>query len=264
MTGGKNSTARNCWDVWQAIRNHPLLYLRLGLEKFVTTIGQPPYRLGSDLKGNHHLLAADPLRTDSLLPPPGETVLKLPRLATGAARIALRAVFSVGQIIYPIAIFFVLTAYGALIVGGSRLQNPRLWHLLAGALLLGMIYVTYIPQGRLLTWVVRGVCALLLLLQIVVVGRNSESRIDRQPKSRDSIVFTFLALMFFVSLWLSWQMEVKNTRNVLPYLPFLSGMLAIALRYWLNAATRCFDRKRMSSLESAWAALARHSGGLAR
>jgi hypothetical protein len=34
----------------QAIRNDPLLYLRLGFDKFVTTIGQPPYRLGSDLK----------------------------------------------------------------------------------------------------------------------------------------------------------------------------------------------------------------------
>jgi hypothetical protein len=176
------------------------------------------------------------------LPPLGEAVLKLPGLATVAVRIALGAVFSVGQIIYPIAIFFVLTTYGVLIVRGLRLKYPKLWHLFVGVLFLGMIYVTYIPQGRLLTWAVRGTCALLLLLQIVIAGHNRKTLIDRRPQSRDDILFTFLALMFFGSLWLSWQMEVKNTRNVLPYLPFLSVMLAIALRYWLNAATRRMDR----------------------
>src|SRR6202142_1749808 len=36
----------------EAIRNHPFMYLRLGLTKFLTTIGQPPYRLGSDVRGN--------------------------------------------------------------------------------------------------------------------------------------------------------------------------------------------------------------------
>ena len=32
--------------------------------------------------------------------------------------------------------------------------------------------------------------------------------------------YSFLAFMFFGSLWLSWQVETNNTRNVLPYLPF--------------------------------------------
>lgn len=237
----------------QAIRNHPFLYLRLGLTKFVTTIGQPPYRLGSDVRGNIHLLAADPLKTDSLLPPLSESVLELPTRATKAAGNAIAAVFSFGQILYPIAVFFVLATYSALIVRRARLfpirherrghdagamKYARLWHLLAGILLLGMIYVTSIPQERLLTWVVRGLCALVLLLQVVIIGGGSKARVDEQPfkHTQDGIAYTFLALMFFGSLWLSWQGEAKNTRNLLPYLPFLSVMLAIALPYWFNAA----------------------------
>jgi hypothetical protein len=229
------------------------LYLRLGLTKFVTTIGQPPYRLGADIRGNHQLLAADPLKTDSLLPPLGESVLKLPALATTAAGNAITAVFSLGQIVYPIVIFFVFTTYSALIVRRARLfPNRHEWqgrgagamkyaglrHLLAGILLLGMIYVTNISQGRLMTWVVRGLCALVLLPQLVIIGGGNKARVDEKPfkHARDGIAYTFVAFMFFGSLWLSWQGETKNTRNVLPYLPFLSVMLAIALSYWFNAA----------------------------
>jgi hypothetical protein len=229
----------------QAIRNHPLLYLRLGLTKFVTGICQPPYRLGSDLKGNHHLLAADPLKAGALLPPPGEEVLKLPTQPMQWAQNALGAVFSIGQILYPIAVFLVLSSYSALIVqgvavapiqGGDRagmMKHAAWWHLIAGVLFLGMIYSTVIPRP--LAWLVRGLCALVLLWQALIIGRESRiGRADDQPfnAARNGIVYTFLAAMFFGSLWLSWQSEVKNTRNVLPYLPFLSVMLAIALSYW--------------------------------
>jgi hypothetical protein len=227
----------------QAIRNHPFLYLRLGLTKFVTTIGQPPYRLGSDLKGNHHLLAADPLKTDSLLPPLGEFALKFPAFAAKAAGNAITAVFSLGQILYPIVVFFVLASYSAFIVrrdrrGAGAMEYAGLWQLSAGILFLGMIYVTNIPQGRLLIWVVRGLCALLLLVQVAIIGGGRKARVDEQPfmHTRNGIAYTFMGLMLFGSLWLSWQTETKNTRNVLPYLPFLSAMLAIALRYWFDAA----------------------------
>jgi hypothetical protein len=227
----------------QAIRSRPFLYLRLGLTKFVTTIGQPPYRLGSDLKGNHHLLAADPLHADSLLPPLGESVLQLSGFASTAAGNAIADVFSLGQILYPIVIFFVLTTCSAFIVRRERraagaLKYAGWWHLSAGILLLGMIYVTAIPQGRLLIWAVRGLCALVLLLQIAIIGGGRKARLDVQPltHTRDCVAYAFLALMLFGSLWLSWQTETKNTRNVLPYLPFLSAMFAIALRYWCGAA----------------------------
>ncbi|MGO9329826.1 MAG: hypothetical protein ACLPX1_04870 [Steroidobacteraceae bacterium] len=237
----------------QSIRSHPFLYLRLGLTKFFTTIGQPPRRLGSDVRGSHHLLATDPLRTDSLLPPLGETVFKLPAFSMIAARHAIAAMFSLGRIIYPIAVFFVLTTYSVLAVRGARLspiphkrwgrgagaiKYPQSWHVLAGILLLGMIYVTNISQDRLLIWVVRGLCALVLLLQVMIIGGCGMASAGQQPSrdTPDGITYSFLAFMFFGSLWLSWQVETNNTRNVLPYLPFLSVMLAMALRYWLGAA----------------------------
>ena len=244
----------------QAISGHPVQYLRLGLTKLVTGICQPPYRLGSDLKGNHHLLAADPLKADALLPPPGEAMLKLPRQAMRWAQNALGAVFSVGQILYPIAVFLVLSSYSALIVqgvpvvapiqGGDRagmMKHAARWHLMAGVLFLGMIYSTVIPHGRPLAWLVRGLCAFVLLWQALIIDR--ESRIGRtgdQPfkAARNGIAYTFLAAMFFGSLWLSWQSEVKNTRVVLPYLPFLSVMLAIALSYWCDAAEKCSSERR--------------------
>ncbi len=252
----------------QSIRSHPFLYLRLGLCKFFTTIGQPPYRLGSDVRGNHHLLATDPLRTDSLLPPLGESMFKLPALAIIGARHAIAAMFSLAQIVYPIAVYFVLTTYSALVVRGARLspvphkrwgrsagamKYPRSWHVLAGILLLGMIYVTNISQDRPLIWVVRGLCALVLLLQVVIIGSRGMAGADQQPSrhTRDGITYSFLAFMFFGSLWLSWQVETNNTRNVLPYLPFLSAMLAMALRYWLGAAgkhrssSRAFSQARL-------------------
>ncbi len=237
----------------QAIRSHPFLYLRLGLTKFLTTVGQPPYRLGSDVRGNHHLLATDPLKTDSLLPPLGASVIELPAPTIIAARNAITAVFSLSQIIYPIAVFFVLTTYSALIVGGVHLspirhqrwgrdagamKHARSWHVLAGILLLGMIYVTNISHDRLLIWMVRGLCALALLLQAVIIGGGCTARADQHPSTHapDGIVYSFLAFMFCGSLWLSWQVETNNTRNVLPYMPFLSVMLAMALPYWFNAA----------------------------
>ena len=38
--------------------------------------------------------------------------------------------------------------------------------------------------------------------------------------------------MFFGSLWFSWQIEMPNSRNTLPYLPFWAVMLATAGAYW--------------------------------
>ena len=101
-----------------------------------------------------------------------------------------------------------------------------------------MIYVTNISQDRLLIWVVRGLCALVLLLQVMIIGGCGMASAGQQPSrdTPDGITYSFLAFMFFGSLWLSWQVETNNTRNVLPYLPFLSVMLAMALRYWLGAA----------------------------
>jgi hypothetical protein len=227
----------------QAIRSHPFSYLRLGLTKFVTTIDQPPYRLGSDGRGNHHLLSTDPLKTDSLLPPLGEPVLSGP--VTSVAGKAITAAFSLGRMVYPVVVFFVLAAYNALIIrelrlrrGGGSMRRDGLWHLLVGAALLGMVYVNNIFQERAIVWMVRSVCALVLLLQVAIISSDSETCVDERQFEAfpDVVAYSFLVFMFFGSLWLSWQTETRNTRNVLPYLPFLAVMLAMSLRHWLGSA----------------------------
>jgi putative flippase GtrA len=50
--------------------------------------------------------------------------------------------------------------------------------------------------------------------------------------------FSFLALLFFGSLWFSWQVEIQNSRNAIPYLPLWAMMLAIAAAYWGGARFR--------------------------
>jgi hypothetical protein len=71
-----------------------------------------------------------------------------------------------------------------------------------------------------------------VLIQVAVVGKSS------MKSSSDRILYTFLALMFFGSLWFSWQVECANTRNIVPYLPFLAVMLAMAFRFWVGEAGR--------------------------
>jgi len=232
----------------EAIRSHPFLYLRLGLSKFATTIWGAPYALGSDSKGSHHVLAADPLTADRPLPPLGGSLLTLPTRVVAAGADALKAVLSLGQLVYPIAIFFVLATYSALTLQTTRpsgtqhvsrsriaatVKYARSLHALFGGLLLGAIYLSDIPHPRL----TRGLCALILLLQVAMLGGDdARMRQEARGSSGKLVVYTFLALMFFGSLWLSWQVETGNARNVLPYSPFLSVMLAISLAYWFNVA----------------------------
>jgi hypothetical protein len=62
------------------------------------------------------------------------------------------------------------------------------------------------------------------------------------PERSDLTLFSFLVGVFFGTLWLSWQMEVGNTRNTVPYLPFWALLLAMAIRFWAQrwAALRSY------------------------
>ena len=60
-------------------------------------------------------------------------------------------------------------------------------------------------------------------------------RIARRDKAAGTPAvswFSFLALLFFGSLWFSWQVEIENSRNAIPYLPLWAIMLAIVVAYW--------------------------------
>jgi hypothetical protein len=55
-------------------------------------------------------------------------------------------------------------------------------------------------------------------------------RRDKAPGAPLISFYTFLALLFFGSLWFSWQVEIENSRNAAPYLPLWALMLAMAVR----------------------------------
>ena len=58
-------------------------------------------------------------------------------------------------------------------------------------------------------------------------------RVVRRDRSAGAPVisyFSFLALLFFGTLWFSWQVEIQNSRNAIPYLPLWAIMLAMTVR----------------------------------
>jgi hypothetical protein len=50
--------------------------------------------------------------------------------------------------------------------------------------------------------------------------------------------YSFLALLFFGTLWFSWQIEIENSRNAVPYMPLWAIMLAMGAAYWTQAFVR--------------------------
>lgn len=239
----------------EAIRSHPLLYLRLGLDKFLITLARPIQKLGSDVKGNHPVLSADPLHADRELVSLGEFALKLPPGLTGAGAGTVGAIYAAGEIVYPLAVFFILASYGALITQRARLlpiqpeaadraaapiRDSTAVQLLVGVLFLAMVYYTHAYAGRAIIWAGRVLCASVLLLQVLIIHRGSTSgtTLALRTPPRDGVAFTFLGLMFFGTLWFSWQIEVSNTRNVVPLLPFFAQMIAISLSLWLQTVSR--------------------------
>ncbi len=225
----------------QAIRAAPLSYLALGVCDFVVTIGRAPYRLGfgDPVKYN-------PLHTDKLLPAIAEAIPGIPHFAVKISSRLITLAYDWGRKAYPVIIFFVLTTYCALAVQRARLLPSRragearkppsrsvalAIHTLAGIAIAALANVggyrsteSYLPSG---------LCVLILLLQLKTLAKDT----GEHPQSRpalpvDGVVYTFCALMFFGSLWFTWQVEANNPRNVLPYLPFLAVMFGMAVVYW--------------------------------
>jgi hypothetical protein len=173
---------------------------------------------------------------------------------SGAGAGTLGAIYGAGEIVYPVAVFFILASYGALITQRARLlpiqplvpgqamapfRGSTAVQLLVGGLLLAMIYYTHAYAGRPIIWAGRVLCASVLLLQVLIIhrGLKSNTPLALRTPLRDGVAFTFLGLMFFGTLWFSWQIEVSNTRNVVPLLPFSAQMIAIALSFWFDASS---------------------------
>lgn len=225
----------------EVIRNDPLNYLRHGMSKFLSSFDQPPLRLDTSSRGNVALLASDPLKTDRLLPPLGVAVFDMPNRTLEAAQEARMLMFALGRNAYHVMIFFLITTCGALIIrsqtqgrGSGASKVAAVLQFLFGVAVLCMIHAPPATGDWARISVTQAICAFILIVQVAIVYRTkgSESFRSDQPRG-DGIVYVFLAMMFFGSLWLSWQVETYNPRNVVPYLPFLAVMAGMAISEWV-------------------------------
>jgi len=236
----------------EAIRNAPLLFLQQGLIDFSKTIGLASYRVGFGQPGGHY----KPLDTREPLPPLARALRFVPPVLVKAAGAAIRLTYKIGYRLYPMVIFFVLASYVALLLNWLRLRGSRVagpgpgWppgvsgvlvFVIAGTLFTGLV-VTSLVESELIALervAITFVCAGVLLWQAKTL--LSVFRVPADCSARDAAdsagLYTFLATIYFGSLWFSWQVEANNTRKVLPYLPFLALMLAIALEGWRRALT---------------------------
>jgi len=228
----------------QAILNAPAHYLAEGGSKFAATIGVAPYRVGYGGAEQHW----NPLERTELLP-------SLSSSMHGAAySVVLEGLFrrlhGVFRWLYPITIFTIaLTGIGMAVErfsvrakrDATRSARERRVVPIAVFVALGLPLAllplfTSLPTDEAVVGSV--VCAVLLAAGTTVLRAALHRRdlAGPEPAAFHYPYFAFLALMFFGSLWFSWQVEVANSRNTLPYLPLWSIMLALAAAYWTERA----------------------------
>jgi hypothetical protein len=78
-------------------------------------------------------------------------------------------------------------------------------------------------------------CIAMIAAQVRVLGKLArEVGPPMPPELRFTLqrIYVCLAMLFFGSLWISWQVEVALSRYAVPYLPLLILMLGIALGFW--------------------------------
>jgi putative flippase GtrA len=200
----------------EAIRNAPGRYVATGAKKFITTIGVAPYRLG------HGFVASlNPLHRSE----------PLPALAGRFFNRVVDAVFRRLDVLidwaYPIAICAIGLTWLARGIRILRQRTSKSLTRLFVAAALPLVLLPFLASGFGIGTLLAATCYAALLVIAVV-------RLPHVPADdeRGISYFSFFAMLFFGSLWFSWQIELENSRNALPYLPALTAMLAMTVAYW--------------------------------
>lgn len=228
----------------EAIFNKPLTYIKLGIWKFVHNIGKRPYRLGFGKE-----LGYDPLNTDELLPPITITKLKIPSICGDIVYKAFDLIYWAFKWIYPFVLFIVLTTYCGYIIFKvhilSHFTDPTKVKFIMryGAL---VFFIIGIPLIILASFGIKniifaGLCLVILVLQAILLynSASNNNTVAITNAANIGLFFTFNILLYFGSLWFSWQIEIANTRNTLPYLPFIFITFGISLVFWRNLLREC-------------------------
>ncbi len=233
----------------EAIRSAPGLYLEHGAIKFATSIGYAPSPDGFAGPGWWN-----PLRRQKSLPPLLD-LMQAPRSWGAAIEAADGAIYAVLGWLYPILVFVAASScLAALTERLSTWMRRRARHVpLAIFIALGAA-LTLIPVAT--AGLRRGALAALVCVALLAAGATALHRALAQstlapnpprPDSPPRAVLSFLgfsALMFFGSLWLTWQIEVQATRYAIPYLPYLAIMLGLAAAYWKRLGSAARNRGR--------------------
>jgi hypothetical protein len=235
---------------FEAIANEPVLFVEFGLKKFLTTIGAPPYRLAFYPKDPNwvrydpmNAQMTDPLQTDNPLPSLSVATGAVPPVVEAAAYSVHTRVFWASQHIYPLIVFFVIISYMAFwlravdIPGALSGETSRFPLKASAFFVLGAPFAVVMSLGWDRDPAVAGSCLVLLLGLSVLVHRApvfGGGEFSKQLRGNGALL-TFMVLIFFGSLWLSWQVEDNNPRNVLPYLPFLALTSGLACECWVDA-----------------------------
>jgi len=222
----------------RAIANEPAKYVLQGWRKFFETIGTAPYRLGYVERGGW-----DPLHRSDLLPSLADTFSLSPRLSA-TVEWFFRKVHVLFEILYPVTIVTIVMTYIAMLFGRidqvltrRRLRALLTLFLMAGAslaLLAGAAAHVWAYKALLSS----GICIVLFFAFAIVLKRSIELPHSVVSVRLDFALLAFLFLIFFGSLWFSWQIESSSPRNAIPYLPFWAVMLALSAEYWSRSFYR--------------------------
>jgi hypothetical protein len=224
---------------FEAIWNEPILYLKQGAKKFVITIGAAPYNLASYEPER----GWNPLGRSDLLPPLWN-VMKGPGGWSAAVQRAFEGIHRLFEWLYPVTIFAIAVSYLALVLqqldrfigrcvvaDSSARQNI----LIAVFVAVGPVLVLIPLKFRGLSWeslTVSWLCATMLGVLTAILIRSTQHSPPTRSSGADFSQFSFLVLVFFGTLWVSWQEDTANSRLTIPFLPFWSVMLAQAAAYW--------------------------------
>jgi hypothetical protein len=234
----------------EAIRSKPILYLASGASKFLGTIGGAPYQLGFLYRAGFY----NPLRLSEPLPPLASLLRLVPDGATAEFRKLLDTIHRAGQVLYPWAICFLSVSLLAMYGLSYLIRHPypkahpqrrprdifeprRLHLILFGTSALGIAVIVCLLPGL----SIEGSVALVLCIAMIVALSRVLATLTRQLKSglisevrstTHQRLYVCLAILFFVSMWISWQVEVALSRYAISYLPMLMLMLGIAVGFW--------------------------------
>lgn len=219
----------------EAIRTEPLLYLASGAFKFLQTIGATPYQLGFVMGMTGFW---NPLNVSEPLPALASDWRLVSDGATAGFRKGLDLVHQIGRVLYPVAICFV--AVSLLAMGGishrARFRPGPLPLIVFGICATGFAAVACLLSGT----IIERSLAFALSIAMILTRARTLATVARHPESGPISEATFphqrlyacLAMLFFGSLWISWQVEVALSRYAVPYLPLLILMLGVALCFW--------------------------------